>query len=256
MNKWFRRLRVLWFAQLIAVASVAEAFPLSTEDTGTQGQGKSKIELTSEREVEREQGEREMTATHEIAVAHGLLEHFDASIAHTYRTLHAQATQGGSIRAQGVGDLKIGMKWRFFERDGLSLGLKGRLTAPTADAVRKLGSGKPTQSLDAIASYETEAWTLHFNVGYTQNRNTRQQRERLGRASTAVALRLDARWKLMADIGVASNKSKDSQQILAFAGAGITYAWTPQMKFEVGIKQGLTRAEADFTGLAGVNYRF
>lgn len=253
MNK---RLPYLSLAPLFVAAAAAGAFPLSTEDTGTRGLGKSKIELTSEREVERAQGVREEQTTHELAVAHGLSAHFDASVAYAYRTLHEQTDQGGSVRAQGDGDLKIGMKWRFFERSGLSLGLKGRLTVPTADAVRKLGSGKPTQSLDAIASYEINPWALHLNVGYTQNRNTRQQRESLGRASAAVVLRLSSAWKVMADVGVASNKNKDSQQLLAFVGAGLAYAWTPQMKLEAGIKQGLTPAEADFTGLVGVSYQF
>ena len=256
MSELRQRLYVIVFVPLFTLTPTVCAFPLSTEDTGTQGLGKSKIELTSEREVEREQGAREITATHEIALAHGLLEHFDASIAHTYRTLREQAAQGDSVRAQGVGDIKIGMKWRFYERDGLSFGLKGRFTAPTADAARKLGNGKPTQSFDAIASYATEPWALHFNLGYSHNRNTRQQREHLGRASTALVWRLDGRWKVMADVGVARNKSQSSKQILAFAGAGLAYAWTPQLKFELGIKQGLTPAETDFTGLVGMSYRF
>lgn len=241
---------------LLAISPLAVAgFPLSTEDTGTLGQGRSKIELIGEWGEDRESGAREVSVTQEISMVHGLLAHLNGSFTLPYRTVRNHAA-GISTQVRGVGDAKFGMKWRYFERGGLSLGVKAVITAPTGDDAEKLGSGKSTQAINALASYEAGPWEFHFDLGHKRNRNTLNQREQLGSVSAAVVRSLDSRWKVMADIGLASNKNKNSGKVPAFLGAGASFAMTKDMSLDAGVKYGLTAVETDFTGLVGLNLRF
>ena len=248
--------RIHWAMLMLTVSPLAVAgFPLSTEDTGTLGQGRSKIELIGEWGEDRESGAREVSVTQEISMAHGLLDHLNGFFTLPYRDVRNHAA-GISTHVHGVGDVKFGMKWRYFERGGLSLGVKAVITTPTGDDAEKLGSGKSTQAINAIASYEAGPWEFDFDLGYKRNRNTLNQREQLGSISAALVRRLDNRWKVMADIGVASNKSKKSSQMPAYLGAGASFAMTKDMSLDAGVKYGLTSVETDFTGLVGLNLRF
>ena len=246
--------RIYWAMLMLAVSPLAAAFPLSTEDTGTLGQGRSKVELTGEWGEERGGGSREVSVTQEISMIHGLLDHLNGFFALPYRDVRTH-TAASRTHVGGVGDAKFGMKWRFFERGGLSFGVKAVITAPSGDEVEKLGNGKSTQAINAIASYATGSWKFNFDLGYKRNRNTLSQRERLGSISAAAVRSLDSRWKVMADIGVASNKSERSNQAPAYLGAGLSFAMTKDMSLDVGVKHGLTSVETDFTGLVGLNLR-
>ena len=240
---------------MLAVSPFAAGFPLSTEDTGTLGQGRSKVEMTGEWGEERESGSREVSVTNELSMAHGLRDDLNSFFTLPYREVHTHAA-GIRTRVRGVGDVKFGMKWRYFEQGDLSLGVKAVITVPTGKDAEKLGNGKPTQGINAITSYATGIWEFNVDLGYKQNRNTLNQRERLGSISAAVIRSLDSRWKVMADIGVASNKSKRSNQAPAYLGAGLSFAMCKDMSLEAGVKHGLTSAETYFTGLLGLNLRF
>lgn len=241
---------------MFAISPLAVAgFPLSTEDTGTLGQGRSKVELTGEWGEDREGGAREVSVTQEISMVHGLFPHLNGSFTLPYRAVRNHAV-GINTQVHGVGDVKFGMKWRYFEQGGLSLGVKAVITAPTGDDAEKLGSGKSTQAINAIASYETGPWEFDLDLGYKHNRNTLNQREHLRGISAAVVRSLNNRWKVMADIGVASNKNRNSGKVPAFLGAGASFAMTRDVSLGVGVKHGLTSVETDFTGLVGVILRF
>lgn len=240
---------------MLAISPIAVGFPLSTEDTGTLGQGRSKVELTGEWSEERESGSREVSATNELSMAHGLQDTLNGFFTLPYREVHTHAA-GIRTRVRGVGDVKFGMKWRYFEQGGLSLGVKAVITVPTGNDAEKLGNGKSTQGINAVTSYATGLWEFNVDLGYKQNLNTLNPRERLGSISAAVVRSLDSRWKVMADIGVASNKSKRSNQAPAYLGAGLSFAMCKDMSLEAGVKHGLTSAETYFTGLLGLNLRF
>lgn len=244
-------------ALLLLSAAPAEAgFPLTTEDTGTLGLGRSKIELAIEYGTDRAQRVHERGVVLEAAFVHGLTANLNGSITLPYRDVRSDEAGADSTHAHGVGDAKLGLKWRYFERDGLSLGLKAVLTLPTGDVAAQLGSGKPTQAVSVLVGYESGPWGLDFDLGYKRNGNTRNQREQLGSVSVALVRSLDSRWKVMADIGVASNKSKASNQAPAFLGAGLTFAMTKGVRLNLGVKHALNTVETDFTGLAGLDLRF
>lgn len=238
------------------VSSVEAGFPLSTEDTGTLGQDRTKIEWNNEWAVDRASGAREVALVSEFAMVHGLLNTLNGFIAVPYRDVRTYEAADSSAHVRGAGDIKLGLKWRYMEQGGLSLGLKTIMTAPTGDDAKQLGSGKSTQAINAIASYETGPWEFDLDLGYKHNGNTLNQREQLGSISFAVVRGLDSGWKIMADIGAASNKNKRSSQALAYLGAGLSYEMSKAVELNLGVKRGISNVETDFTGLAGVALRF
>jgi Putative MetA-pathway of phenol degradation len=70
--------------------------------------------------------------------------------------------------AAGVGDLLIGVKWRFLnnERSQVQFGIYPQLLLPTGDRGRGLGDGGSAFVFPLLAQRNWEKWTLYGNVGY------------------------------------------------------------------------------------------
>jgi len=190
----------------------------------------------------------------ETAFVHGLLGNLNGALTLPYRDVRSD--EAGGTHAHGVSDAKLGVKWRYFEQQGLSLGLKSVLTLPTGTAAAQLGNGKATQAVNAITSYESGPWEFDLDLGYKRNGNTLNQREHLSSVSVALVRNFDSRWKVMADMGVASNKNKVSNQAPVYLGAGLSFAMTKAVVLNLGVKQALSSVETDFTGLAGLELHF
>jgi hypothetical protein len=70
--------------------------------------------------------------------------------------------------AAGVGDLLIGVKWRFLnnERSQVQFGIYPQLLLPTGDRGRGLGDGGSAFVFPLLAQRNWEKWTLYGDVGY------------------------------------------------------------------------------------------
>jgi len=70
--------------------------------------------------------------------------------------------------AAGVGDMLLGVKWRFFhdEKAQLQLGVSPQLLVPTGNHARDLGEGQPAFVLPFLAQKSWAKWTVYGNVGY------------------------------------------------------------------------------------------
>ena len=68
----------------------------------------------------------------------------------------------------GLGDLLLGVKWRFLnnERSQLQLGTYPQLLLPTGDHARGLGEGRAAFVLPLLAQKSWDKWTVYGNVGY------------------------------------------------------------------------------------------
>lgn len=250
-------LQIFYAATLMLIVNpVAFSFPLTTEDTGTLIQGHSKIELNSERSEDQMNGAQEVSVSNELAFVHGLRDNLNAFVTVPYHNINTQEADGSSSSNRGLGDARIGLKWRYFEQGDFSLGFKGGITAPTGDTAKGLGNGQATYAINAIASYETALLAYHFNLGYTWLPNTNNQRELIENISTAVAFKLSSSWKVMADIGVAGNKNKASNEVLAYVGAGLSYKLRQDLSLDMGVKYGLTNVQTDSAVLIGINQIF
>ena len=104
---------------------------------------------------------------------------------------------GAVFHARGAGDTAADLKWRFFERDKLSLAVRAGVNAPIGDADRGLGSGKPTYHGLLVASIDLAPIALHTNIGYTRNRADPTERRDLYHVSAAAVWTLDPTWRLL-----------------------------------------------------------
>jgi hypothetical protein len=70
--------------------------------------------------------------------------------------------------AAGLGDMLLGVKWRFFknERSQLQIGMYPELLVPTGDESHNLGEGRFAVVLPLVAQKSWDKWTLYGNVGF------------------------------------------------------------------------------------------
>jgi len=68
----------------------------------------------------------------------------------------------------GLGDLLLGVKWRFFnnERSQVQFGIYPQLSLPSGNHARGLGEGRTAFGLPFVAQKSWDKWILYGNVGY------------------------------------------------------------------------------------------
>ena len=138
--------------------------PLITDDTGTQGKGKTQIELTGQYDHDDEKGVKSENWEAKAALSYGLVESLDLVLEAPYSWTSAEDAEG-TIRNNGPADLSIAAKWRVCEREGLSFALKPSVTLPTGDEDKGLGNGHHTASpplprMQTIHGLSTSTWAL------------------------------------------------------------------------------------------------
>lgn len=244
---------VLPAALLLAGGAARGAHPLITEDTGTQGAGKTQIELVSEYGRERD-GARENTTEVAIVVTRGITETLDLALALPWQKARVDDGSGWASE-RGIGDAELAAKWRFYEQDKLTLALRPAISIPSGDEDRGLGSGRTGGALSFIASYEADPWAWHFYTGWRYNRNVHGERDGIWHVSTAVT-RAVGPLKLLADIGIERNAAPDADQHPAFLIVGAIWSLQDNLELDIGYKVGLNDAETDRTLLAGITWRF
>jgi hypothetical protein len=148
------------------------------------------------------------------------------------------------------------MKWRFYEKDGLSFALKPGLTFPTGEDEKGLGSGKVTYRLFLIGTKEIKPWTFHLNLGYIRNENKLDENEDLWHGSLASTIEVIKNLKLAGNIGLERNTDPNLNDPKAFILGGVIYCLSENFDVDFGVKGGLTKPEEDYTILMGITWRF
>ena len=249
-NYWRR----LALACLFLPTAAQAAHPLITEDTGTQGQGRFQLELTTEHGYNDEdyavEHDRNMTAT----FSWGARDNLDVIMTLPYQRVSSDAS--GDIETHsGRSDIGLDLKWRFFEKDDLSMALKPGVTFSTGDETVGLGAGKSAYSLYLVTSYESKPWAFHLHVGHLHNGNVADEREDIWHVSFG-GWREVGKLKIVGDIGTNANTDKEAGTDPAFMIVGVIYSVTDDFDLDAGIKKGLTNPETDYTLLAGAAFRF
>jgi len=218
------------------------AHPLITEDTGTQGRGNWQLELN----VERAREGNEQATLWQTTVSYGFAEAADLQVTLPY--------VAGAL-ANGKGDLAIDVKWRFWERDALSLGMKPGATLPTGDDGRGLGAGRATLGALLFASYERDAWSVHAQGGYRYNQNTLGERRDLTQYSASLWLKPLEALRLVGELGLASARTPQTNAQQRFWTLGAI--WSPRKDLDLDL--GWRRGEGDLADRsfgAGVTLRW
>lgn len=226
-------------ASILVCATMNQAYaahPLVTDDTGVQGEGAHQLEANAD------WGHQAGAANHvgSFTYTYGLTDQLDlfGNVPMTFR----------SPQGNGPNDASIGLKWRFFDREGLSLGIKPELFAPTGDATKGLGNGKSGAAVTGLLSYEIGKWTWHGNLGLNYNSFQLQEdkddkRKWQWRASTAAWYAINPQWKLVGDVGVMRNIERANRTWPAYALLGVIWSPNETLDLDAGAKFGLNKAE-------------
>lgn len=236
------------------------AHPLITDDTGTQGKGKFQIEFNTEfsrdKETVDEVTTRERRGEVSTILSYGLGEEVDLVVGLPYQWSKVKENGETMANENGLSDLSLEVKWRFWETEGLSFSLKPGVTFPTGNEEKGLGTGKVTYSLYFISTAEIKPWAFHLNAGYMRNENRLDERENLWHLSLAAEVEVMKDLKLVGNIGVERNAERDSKREPAFILGGLIYSITEHLDIDFGVKAGVNHTETDYAILAGMAIRF
>ncbi len=233
------------------------AHPLITDDTGTAGKGKFEFELGGEYAHEDEEGVTENSTTIVPVLAYGIRDNMDIEICVPYQYIRTKE-EGDTATEDGVSDVEIDLKWRFYERGSLSFALRPLISLPTGDEEKGLGTGRVGGSILFYATEEVKPWAFHLNLGYRRNENKldEDEREDIWHASLASEVEVARDLKLLVDIGVETNSDKSSDTHPAFILGGVIYSLSEYLDVDFGLKGGLNKTEADYSILTGVTLKF
>ena len=250
-----RRLAVSVFMVLATGGTALAAHPLITDDAGTMGKGNAQLEINGQYGHDRNGGQLQQTTPTESAVTYGVADNIDVVAGVPYQLTWTRDS-GMSTRSSGFSDVSLSVKWRFYEKEGLSFALKPVFTLPTGNEDRGLGTGKVTYSIFFITTKEMKPWAFHLNLGYIGNENKLDQRVALWHASLASEVEVARNLKVVANIGIQRNTEKASDTDPAFLLGGLIYSIAENIDIDAGYKYGLTKPEVDHAVLAGVTVRF
>lgn len=251
------------------------AHPLVTDDTGTQGKGKFQVEVNSEFTHDKENENSVDGSKYTVkskggeittVLTYGALDNLDVFIEVPYRwnkiKINGVVPDGDpSADAKGISDISIGMKWRFYDHEGLSFGLKPTISMPTGKEDKGLGNGKPSYEILFLITKEFDPWAVHLNIGYAHNEyklesDKESKRKGILKASLAGEVMVAKGFKFVADTGIERNEEKAKNNHPAFILGGLIYSVTEKLDISLGVKAGLNKAETDLTILAGLAIRF
>lgn len=233
---------------------------LITNDTGTQGKGNGLIEINSEFAFDKETIEgvsvKETGIGIESIFSYGILEKMDIILAIPYAWNRVEEEGTSVDKENGISDLSLELKWKFYEKDDLSFALKSGVSLPVGDEEKGLGAGKVTYSLYFISTKEFKPAKFHLNLAYLRNNNTIEERKNLWYVSLAGEAPVTEKLTLIGNVGVQTNSDPASTTPPAFILGGINYSVTTTFDLNFGIKAGLNRPETDYAFLAGLAWRF
>lgn len=250
---------------ILAAGSAFGAHPLITDDTGTQGKGKFQVELTGEygHDSESELGVRskETSGSLETVFSAGLIDSIDLVLAVPYEWSRVKENELVSADTDGLGDVSLELKWRFFEKSGFSLAVKPAVSFPSGNTDKGLGAGKVGYGATLIATQELDPFAVHVNLAYSHTpfkleEDTDANRRDIWHASIAGTAEVMEGLQLVTNVGLETNPDKTSNTPPVFCIVGGIYSVTEWLDVDLGVKVGLTKPETDVSMLAGLAVRF
>ena len=235
--------------------SARAAHPLLTEDTGTQGEGNFQLELMVDKTRDRTSGIGTRELQTAAVLSYGLGEDLDLQLGQPWLRQHVRDALGRQ-HDSGRLDASIDLKWRFFERDALSLAVKPGITLPTGDEDRGFGSGRLTWGSLLVLSYAPGPWALHSHLGYRRNGNSLGERRDLWHVSAAATYQATERLRLVADLSADTDPSRGSGGTLRYRILGFIWSPLPALDIDAGIRHGHGQAATDRAVLFGLTFRW
>lgn len=246
---------------LLLVSSFSwAAHPLITDDAGTLGKGKFQIEISGQHDSDKEivNGVDTKWTGSQLAttLSYGFIENADLVLALPYQW--GKTTEDGvtTYQEQGIADVTLDLKWRFFEQNGFSLALKPGLRFPTGNEEKGLGAGRLGYQAFLIGSREIALWAFHASIGYILNENKADAERNIWHASFAATYEVIKDLKVVGNIGIERNRDKSATKDPAFVLGGFIYSLFDNLDVDFGVKYGLNSVETDWSLMVGAAFRF
>jgi len=258
------RAAVLLIGLMVSLTAAGRAFaahPLITDDTGTQGKGKTQLEFSGEYGIEKEDGitEKSLEVPTTPFLSYGWSDTMDLVFGLPYVSVRIEDA-GTTTAVRGATDMSIELKARVYEKDGLSFAVKPGVSLPTGDEEKGLGSGKTSYSAFFIATRDAEPWAFHANAGYMRNEYKLQadedaNRKNIWHVSIASQVKVVSNFNVVVNLGMERNPDITSDTDPAFILAGFIYSIADNLDIDLGIKKALNKPETDTAVLAGIAWR-
>ena len=251
------------------------AHPLTTDDSITQGKGKTQIEMSYQYESDNDDGIKSETSRPQIQITYGILDPLDVIVTVPY--LFVRQSQGDiTTNNDGIGDITLALKWRFYgeKEKGLQFAIKPSVTLPTGNENIGLGNGQASSGIPFInnfdrlsygitflTAYEREEWITCLNLGYQHNQyGLQSDRDAYRQDIWLVGLNgqyeiVEKVW-LVGEVVVQSNPNANASTPPAFINGGVIYELTKQLDLDIGYRYGLNKPAADYAISGGVTMRF
>jgi hypothetical protein len=235
-------------AVFAAWGSAFAAHPLQTEDTGTQGTGR----------IELENGLSWLNAgagrvfTYQPQVSVGLSPSIDLIVQPSWLS----ARRDGEGGTHGAGDTNLDAKWRFFSAAPSSLAIRAGVTLATNQEGLGLPHGKFSAHALGVLSFDAAPFTVHANLGATQNPRDIAVRARIGRASTALMWAARQGLLLTAEAGVASNPDPARNSWPGMLLGAAIYTVRPGIDVDIGYRSSVRAATPAHEVQLGFTCRF
>ncbi|VVE18597.1 transporter [Pandoraea aquatica] len=240
----------LMYLALFCPISAFAAHPLTSDDTGTQGDGNWQFETNGE--VTSKQQDIGRQTLWNSTLTRGFGEALDLYVNVPYTNIQNRSESAGS----GVGDVETGAKWRMYDDGAFSVGLKPYLTFPSGNDQRGLGTGRVNAGATLLAQYQIDDWTFLANAGGAYQANRQGQRQGVWKASAAVLYRVLPSTQLILDVGTSQNPDFAQKTNPAFMILGAIYSPTSWMDLDVGYRRGLNPQTYDYSWMGGLTVRW
>ncbi|KVV42179.1 hypothetical protein WT27_11320 [Burkholderia territorii] len=235
---------------LLAPLDVYATHPLVSDDTGTQGNANWQFEFNGE-----ETSKQDENGRHQLwnaTLTRGFGEHVDLYVNAPYTHLQTRTDDNGA----GIGDVEIGMKWRFVEHGPLSLALKPKVTMPTGNDGRGLGTGRVGTGATLLAQADVARFSLLANAGLAYQPNRQGDLRSVWAVSAAALYKATDTLQFVADIGLSRNTESTAGANPAFAIAGAIYSPKRWLDLDIGYRHGLNDQTYRHSVMGGVTMRW
>jgi hypothetical protein len=251
---------LLLCALLLAPATASASLPLITDDTETLGRGRFQLEVWASDEHDKETVSGTSLENHSLGIVtiltYGFVDTVDLMIGLPYQRITEKEDGVTTLNANGISDMTLDAKWRFYKAEGLSFALKPGVILPIGNENKNLGAGRTRYGAIFITKQELSPWEIDMNLGYIRNNNTLDQRKDIWLASLAAEIEAAKKLELVAEAGIATNTDKGSDIYPIYLQTGLIYSLTEQVDLSFGLLVGLNSAAPDYSLRPGLTVRF
>jgi hypothetical protein len=221
--------------------------PMLTEDTGTQGTGNTELELGFS--WASDSGDRAFLFQPQLS--YGATPALDLIVQPSWTSNDI----AGADSVRGLGDTSLDFKWRFFGRDPYSLAVRAGATAATSQHDLGLPSGRTSEHVLLVATYDAEPLTIDANLGYARNPDVVDLRANLYHLSAAALYAASERFSFVLDLDLDSNSDASKSSMPAVALVGAIFTCRPGLDVDVGYRSSLNSAAIAKQWLLGITFR-